>query len=825
MTPTLRPAVSPLPLPALLAVATLLTACGGGGGGSTPGAGVQRPAALEGTLNQLGVNTATSARQVAPGVAAPASYLPLGPKPPLNKTSELVLFGTGLSSPALSNPAIVLELTGSTGQAVSTMLHAETATNMPWAAETRNMFALPGTMRAPAAGDFDGDGLDETAFVWSSANDTRVRLVDDQTDGFTASEQFLQRDPLVTHLAAAAGDLDGDGDDELVIAMVKNAQAVVRVYRRDATTWVLAAPERTFTPLLANSAMAFDLATGNLDLDPGVELAIGISETQDQTGRARAVVLDDLSANFVVLREQPFEGRDGLGLLHAGFTADVAIGDFDADLIGEVAIAGVTGFASQCEAVPYFAMLLDDATRGLAVQQGHSWQQFPAGCGSGDDWRVRFAHCNAVELDGDPFPELVVNTHVFDDFRTQRWNQRWSLSTDLLWNDSTGWYERCTATMAVGDFTGDGREDLAFYRQDRAQIEVWSLPQTATGLTRTRNIAVPNRNAQTPINPVLLAANVDTDSPVLKYSDASYKLIYSEPIVLAALAAPPARSGIGQNVGACFTAFGNTNTTVTERERSLTFSASASIGINLDGGPITQSEFQLKATVTAAATASSGSAYELSKTIVFTSAPTEDTVVFTCVPIDRYSYTVVSHPDAAMIGQLLHVDLPRTPITLQAERSFYNASVQLGDQLVDDAVFQHTVGDLTTYPTRARKNEILLQRGGLQIGPQSVGQGGGSTEVTLQVGREVSSGGALAVGFEISMEATAGAVLAGVSVGVETTNTWRISSGSSTTYTGVVGAIDAANFAANRYSFGLFTYVHRDPITLQQFQVLNYWVE
>lgn len=52
-----------------------------------------------------------------------------------------------------------------------------------------------------------------------------------------------------------------------------------------------------------------------------------------------------------------------------------------------------------------------------------------------------------------------------------------------------------------------------------------------------------------------------------------------------------------------------------------------------------------------------------------------------------------------------------------------------------------------------------------------------------------------------------------------------MTSGSSTTYTGVAGAIDAAHFAANRFSFGLFTYVHRDPLTGREFEVLNYWIE
>jgi hypothetical protein len=209
---------------------------------------------------------------------------------------------------------------------------------------------------------------------------------------------------------------------------------------------------------------------------------------------------------------------------------------------------------------------------------------------------------------------------------------------------------------------------------------------------------------------------------------------------------------------------------------------------------------------------------------MFTSAPTEDTVVFTSVPVDRYTYTVVSHPDPEMIGQRTIVDLPRSPITLQAERGFYNGSVQPGAQQVGADVFEHTIGRPSSYPTRARKDALLAGRG-LEIGPQSVGQGGGSTEVTLQVGNAISSGGALATEFEIEVEATLGSVLGGITIGVEAASTWQVTSGTSTTYTGVVGAIDAAHFAANRYAFGLFTYVHRDPVTSQQFQVLNYWVE
>ncbi|MCA8975289.1 MAG: hypothetical protein KDC98_11250, partial [Planctomycetes bacterium] len=357
-------------------------------------------------------------------------------------------------------------------------------------------------------------------------------------------------------------------------------------------------------------------------------------------------------------------------------------------------------------------------------------------------------------------------------------------------------------------------------------VRIYGLSATTTGIQELRTIPCTNNNpVQGTTYPMLVPANVDTDSPVLSYSAAEYKLVFSEPIVLAALAAPPTRSGIGQNVGASHTTFGNTSSTTSERERSLSFSVGVTVGVNLDGGALTQSEFSLKDKLTVAGTRTRGRAYELSKTILFTSAPTEDTVVFTSVPIDQYTYTILSHPDAAMVGDKVVVGYPRSPVTMQAERDFFNKAVPAGAVHVDGSVFQHVIGDPTSYPTLAGKNALRAQRGGLEVGPIGVGQGGGSTEVTLQVGTAVSTGGALEISYERELEVTAGGVTAGVTVGASATSSWKVTSGSSTTYTGAVGAIEAAGFADNRYSFGLLTYTQTDAGTGQQFQVLNYWVQ
>jgi hypothetical protein len=591
-------------------------------------------------------------------------------------------------------------------------------------------------------------------------------------------------------------------------------------------------PVPTWQPLLANGTLHLQLAGGNLDLDPGSELAVAINEVRygggTPTGTARVAVLDDAGGGFVVLRDGAFTGRDQDQLLRTGLTATVAIGDVDGDALGEVLVGGVTAFTGNCDATPLFLLAIDDAVHGLADVAGRWLEYFYSGCDSPNDPRVRTVLVNTLDLDGDGRAEVQANQFLFDDFAaTAPWTQvpAWTLPQRVVWQSGQGgWFDRGTASFVAGEFTGDDREDVAVYRQDAASVDVYSLAATATAVARVRQIPVGSTNSQQPRNHVLVPVDVDTDGTVLAYSEGEYSFLFTEPIVLAVLAAPPFAEGIGQNVDGCATAFGNTSSTTTEQERSVSFTAGASIGVNFDGGALTQSEFEIQVTATAAATRTSGTAYELSRTIVFTSAPREDTVVFTTVPIDRYTYTVLSSPDPTVIGQPVVVDLPRSPLTLQAERGFFNASLAPGGRPIDGAVLAHTIGVPRSYPTAADK-EFTLLGGGLQAGPQSVGQGGGSTEVTLEVANAISEGGALEIGFELAAQTTVGGLLAGVQFGSSTESTWSVTSGEATTYTGIVGAIDAANFAANRYLFGLFTYVYRDPVSGREFQVLNYWVE
>ena len=98
-----------------------------------------------------------------------------------------------------------------------------------------------------------------------------------------------------------------------------------------------------------------------------------------------------------------------------------------------------------------------------------------------------------------------------------------------------------------------------------------------------------------------MPVNVDHDTALIQYSEPESHLIFTEPVVIAAIAAPPCQEGIGQNTDACTTSYGNSQSTGTESERSVTLSASLSVGVSFEERVFTQSEIEIEATATARA--------------------------------------------------------------------------------------------------------------------------------------------------------------------------------------------------------------------------------
>lgn len=772
---------------------------------------------VEQSLTGLGVNTNPGQPLDANGNPIPDDYTPLGNTYSPGQRVELAVMGVELEGSA-ARMAIVDDL----GDGGGVLTSREDTPFLESDVLTRGH---PNTRRNVTAGDTDGDGRDELVAAYMRDQEIVLRVFEDASGDYLETETVVALAQDVQDIQAATGDVNGDGLDEVLLALSYSDRGELLVVGVvDGRFTQLQTNLQSITGSLPGANISMEVSTGNADYDRSAETVVVFNEISgDNDGIAQYVVYDDANAGYAVLDGGLVQGIvEGVKVALIG---TAAFGDIDGDGLDEVVLAGLTNRATSCDTNGHLLLALDDANANFANIGTYYADVFMRGCPSFSTWRLRYLHLNTFDVDGDFIDEISVNQFVFEDWKNEApftLAYEIPVENNLINVNHFGWWDRSTSDFAVGDFTGDGRENLLIYMQNRNTIDIWGLGTDNTW-QRLNGIPVTFYNAQNPIVPVLVPLNVDEDSPVMQYIEADYQLVFTEPIIIAALAAAPC--GPGQGIDNCTTIFGSETSTSTEAETSITITSSATVGVQVDGGAITQSEFEMKGTVTTTLTATLGAAISRTDTVTFATGPSEDTVIFTSVPVDRYTYRVVSHPDPVMVNSVVNVDIPRDPITIMVERSFYNANVPPGAIQIDGRVFQHEVGNPQSYPTRGDKQQLLQQYSGFESALQDVGQGTGTRSVQIAIGRELSAGASLGLGYETEVSATAGTVLAGYSVGTEVTAALRIAYGEATIYGGTVSNIDADNFAANAYSFGLFSYVYNDSSSGQQFQVLNYWVE
>jgi hypothetical protein len=787
------------------------------------------------TLDAFGVSSEPTPRRDEQDQALDESYSPLGAAPTLGRRAELVMVGLDLQGDDEQRSFFLYE-DGSAGapagyydpEILFNLGADELEDDRPSTVAGR----APQTYRAVAAGDVDGDGLDEILILQHRDPELVLRVIEDRQQGFAMTEFVVTVDASIDDVAVVAGDFDGDGQAEIAAAWAVDGVGVtLTVFDRTSAGFV-ARGELQLAPALGASAFSLVLEAGNVDNDLHSELMLVIDENADPAGLCRWFLYDDAPHGGQLLAGGPLTSTY-LGLERTAVVGDVALGDIDGDGRDEILLAGLTAFTHGCEQPDYLVLALDDAEHGFAqLGTRHFHYDHYTGACTGGPKLVRWAHIETGDFDADGRDEIVMNQWVFEDWiEGGDWTAEWTLPASVvLSGGSWQYFDRSTSDFAVGDYTGDGRADLVTVRAGVHNAHVYSLepssdPALPAQFEEQGYVFCESYTAEWGFrNPLLVPVNVDTDSTVLAYDGASYRYAFSEPIVIAALAAPPYQAGIAQNYGACSTAFGNTTSSGSESERTVSLSAGVSVGADFDFD-LVQGGFELEEKLTVEASRITSHAYQLDRTILFQSGWNEDLVVFTTVPMDIYTYTVLAHEDPSLVGQQIEIRLPRDPILLQADRAYYNEHLLDDGMRIDASVFQHTLGDLASYPTRAQKNGLLAQYGGLQHGPVSVGQGSGSTQVTIQVGESWSTGNALDVSYEFELKVTGGGVMGGFSVGAAASSSLRVTSGQQTTYTGTVGAIGAADFATHQYQFGLFTYVVPQALRGYRLEVLNYWVE
>jgi len=667
------------------------------------------------------------------------------------------------------------------------------------------------------------------AIVYHEFNEPFIELIiiDDEADGFVRSQPIIVSDKDPVGLAIAAGDFNGDSTHDVAVGIVLSTGGEIVFLDQGADGLEVSGDSVAITPTEAGWTYHMAMDAGNLDYDLGQELAIVFNERSGSEGRSQHLVLDDAGRGRAVLSSGPVRAEVDSEVFTAQ-VADLSFGNLDEDPLDELVLGGLTnisGTTTSIQSWGYMVTVLDDAKRGLeqitATKFNPQWNKLSE---SGQALSLNYLHVNALDIDGDGIDEIQANQFIFEDFiNAPPWTEAYAIPDgEIIWESGDGsrrfGYE--DSTMVVGDVNSDKREDIIYISDAQGDVRVWAL-DVVDGFGEIDRI----NSVSGADNPLIVPVNVDDDSIALEYSNGTYKLVFTEPIVIAAMAAAPCNEAWGQNADACRTSYGTAESSTTSTENSQTITASASVGFETEFSALGVKVGGAEAIATFAeeATEVQGTAYTLTQRVEHTTGPVEDGVLFTTIPIDQYTYIIVSHPNPELVGGEVVVSLPREPITVLTRREFYNAAITPDAFHIDSRVFEHVAGDPTSYPSRAAKASLLNQFEGIESREVDVGEGGGSVTVGVSVFEETSMGSSYSWNASLNIKATQGIVVIGMSVGYGEGNSITLSSGSETNYTGTVANLDAENFTANPYSFGLFSYVYSDPGG-QQFEVLNYWV-
>lgn len=859
-------------------ITVVLTACGGGGGTgeATPVSGNGNDDKIATSLQKFGVDTTQTSRLDSNNDELPESYSPFGNTKTFNKVDELFFMGFDLD-PSINSQLGIVKVVPQTIVNNETIYGAEPwfltdKSTTPWALAATNQ------LRAAINADIDGDGIEEIIITYKQNAEDSVKLVvySTKTNALTISEPLIISSTDVTDLGIAAGDFNGDGVTDVVVVESYVSSARLVFLENQSGSFVLTGDEIPLTASQTNSQLQIEMTVGNIDNDSADELAIVVNERfvngTDEHGSHKYYIYDDSLTTFEQLNSGKLssvvdlgaEGITGSGKRSA-LTASVSIGDVDADGVGEIVFSGLTGFdpALNCDYY-YLTQVLDDARLGLVELSSHLQDAVPDSfTGNCNEMRLRHVHVNTLDYDNADSAEIQVNQFVYDDlsgstpFLNVLNNE---IDFDKLFvgvsrNISTpgvrceltdftcipgSWkvkpvnefviipFDYHNSAMDVGDVNKDNKEDIIFFSPATNNIHMWGNGNEFGVI----NTSLTNSNQQ---RPVILTANIDNDSLVLKYSgsdaqtDSAYKLVFTQPVIIAALAAPPCSVEFHQDVQGCSTSFGTSVVSNRTTEQSWNYSASASVGFSASfdiGVEIGQSAILTALTEESNSIASS---YSLTKSVTYTSGGNQDGVIFTSIPYDQYTYTILSHPEPELIGKEIVVSLPRNPITILTTLDFYHAHIHPDGMKINSSVFSHTPGEIHTYPSESAKNQIAVSHGATNDFYESkvidVGQGPFSTTASLNISKETSQ--TVSRGYEWSsdIETTAVSVVVGFSVGEGENNSLTISSGEESDYSGTVSNINSLNFS-DTYSYGLFTYIHT-PSTHPEmkFEVINYWVQ
>lgn len=688
--------------------------------------------------------------------------------------------------------------------------------------------------RAAVAIDVDGDGIDEVLAVYyvAAARELRARVIDGQTSdaGVTSYSDATPR-----MLASGIEDVmlpEGHFRHAIVAANVDDdpAEELIVGFRN---LFVFDDAAHQFAPLLtvplgvtrmSVTAGDFDAAPG----DPTDEFAVLYAD-----GPLAYVDIYD-GTMLVSHRDAIFALNDTPRTVFVMSDGFVSSGNFDRDAADELVFYG-----RRRDVGEWHVVMMDDANSGYSWFRGLQ-RHIPSTRFGGGPVPV----LEVLDVDGDHVDEVFVDFQLLRGFVNMRPSSSTAVETDAhiqlpegmtvtplpAYYETVGFigdvpFPALNVTSGnvspIGEVVPDrvGTEELVTIHPSTGVLMVGTLDGTGTfGWTTLRT-----GGYGAGLRDVLVTANLDDDSPIVRY-DGEHEVLYSDPEVIALLSAAPcfaADSGVSQNLGNCYTSFGVAAMEQNSTERSYGVTAGWSIGYEANLFGVAKASWKL--TFEAGFDRVSASGRERYDSITYATG-FEDSVVFTTVPYDVYYYTVVSAPrgHGDEVGNRLTINMPRRTQTLLTSSSFYDSH---NGTLPDTAsLFHHTVGDPMSYRDRATVTGECRTGACFASRPATVGEGTGYLELLVSSGESMTRRESFDFAITLETEAQAG----GWSVGRST----RFSYGSAiqatttefTVFTGRVGHI-AGLTAARTYDFGLVAHPVAFGSGMNQTMLVDYWVE
>jgi hypothetical protein len=496
--------------------------------------------------------------------------------------------------------------------------------------------------------------------------------------------------------------------------------------------------------------------------------------------------------------------------------ARVAIGDLDADGKSELVFAGdvdnnqlVTVVMKYNPTTEQFDII--DSTRA-------DW--------GGVNWNDQYVPALAV-FNPDGFERgrkalLVYKQILWLDPQTGKLAERWS---GLRLGDP--WLDK----VVVGDFTGDGKDDVAYLSADDAtSLQIWSYESGS--FHKVDHIDFDPLSADYGGYPYfeanLCAVNIDDDSTVVKYTG-EYELLYSQPQIVAVLAAPPYYHGV--DVSNAQTSFGWQHEDAYTSTETLGVYAGFSVGFSFESpfwGSAGSSEVKLNFDTSLDFTSSTSNS--LSSTVAMPSQDGENYVVFSYTPLDVYYYQVISSPVDGQKDEILAIQLPRPTRISSLELGRYNGIVE-AEYRVPEALrsqLAQALGDPWKYPTYddmvGAVGDPPTKGFRSPTDPKyAVIAGGGPISFELDTNHDTAYGTDFNLSVGIEAQTVSGGVLVGGRAGFHYGYSQETSVGDGTVITGYVPGVPAS-MSGQGFVVGMFAYPYARADG-GQFVVVNYWVE